>query len=395
MRGTLRRAMWHYDPTLYAPPRYRRACRYDAFIPDTIAELSLTLPGELAAVISDAEASIGSLNAGAEQALAPLARLLLRTESIASSKVEGMQVDARTLARAEVAQETGRSIGVEAAEIIANIDAMQFAVEDAASRNLSERDLRAIHRVLMARTERSAQAGKLRNAQNWIGGNNYNPCAADFVPPPPEELKSLLRDLCMFSARDDLPPLVQAAIAHAQFETIHPFDDGNGRTGRALVQVILRGRRLASTFVPPMSVIFARNKRRYIDGLTLFRQDDITAWLEIFATAAVQAAKLAHRYVSAVTRLQDEWRVQLAEYSSPRSDSVAWTLIDILPAHPIITVAVGAAATNRTKPAVNNAIAELAGAGVLSAVSESKRNRAWEATGLLDLIVAMETGRNP
>ncbi|MGH9200607.1 MAG: Fic family protein, partial [Vicinamibacterales bacterium] len=228
-----------------------------------------------------------------------------------------------------------------------------------------------------------------------IGGNNYNPCAADFVPPPPEEVKRLLRDLCTFSARDDLPPLVQAAIAHAQFETIHPFDDGNGRTGRALVQVILRGRRLASTFTPPMSVIFARNKRRYIDGLTLFRQDDIAAWLEIFATAAVQASKLAHRYVSAVTRLQDEWRVQLAEHSSPRSDSAAWTLIDTLPAHPIITVAVGAAATSRTKPAINNAIAELAGAGVLSAVSESKRNRSWEASGLLDLIVAVETGRNP
>lgn len=395
MRGTLRRAMWRYDPTLYAPPRYRRACRYDAFIPDPIAELSVTLPGELAAVISDAEASIGSLNAGAEQALAPLARLLLRTESIASSKVEGMQVDARTLARAEVAQETGRTIGAEAAEIIANIDAMQFAVEEAASRNLSERDVLAIHRVLMARTERSALAGKLRDSQNWIGGNNYNPCAADFVPPPPEEVKRLLRDLCSFSARDDLPPLVHAAIAHAQFETIHPFDDGNGRAGRALVQVILRGRRLASTFTPPMSVIFARNKRRYIEGLTLFRADDIAGWLEIFATAAVQAAKLAHRYVSAVTRLQDEWRVQLAEHSSPRSDSAAWALIDILPAHPVITVAVAAAATGRTKPAINNAVAELSGAGVLSALSESKRNRAWEATGLLDLIVAMETGRNP
>jgi Fic family protein len=272
---------------------------------------------------------------------------------------------------------------------------MQMAVENAASRNLSERDLRAIHRVLMARTERRELAGKLRDSQNWLGGNNYNPCGASFVPPPAEEVKRLLRDLCSFSARDDLPPLVQAAIAHAQFETIHPFDDGNGRTGRALVQVILRGRRLASTFVPPMSVIFARNKRRYIEGLTLFRDDDITAWLEIFATAAVQAAKLAHRYVSAVTRLQDEWREQLTEHSSPRSDSAAWTLIDVLPAHPVITVAVGAAATGRTKPAVNNAVAELAEAGILRAVSESRRNRAWEASRLLDLIVAMETGKTP
>ena len=241
-------------------------------------------------------------------------------------------------------------------------------------------------------SERSQQAGKLRDSQNWIGGNNYNPCGASFVPPPPKELKRLLRDLCAFSARDDLPPLVQAAIAHAQFETIHPFDEGNGRTGRALVQVILRGRGLSSAFVPPISVIFARNKRRYIEGLTIFREDDIAGWLEIFATAAIQAAKLAYRYVSAVTSLQDEWRVRLAEHSAPRSDSATWTLIDVLPAHPIITVAVGAATTGRTKPAVNNAMAELADAGILNPVSESKRNRAWEAVGLLDLIISVETG---
>jgi Fic family protein len=206
-------------------------------------------------------------------------------------------------------------------------------------------------------------------------------------------VRRLLRDLYAFSAADDLPPLVQAGIAHAQFETIHPFDDGNGRTGRALVQVILRSRGLASPFVPPISVVFARNKRRYIRGLELFREDDVAGWLEIFATAAVDATKLAFRYVSAVTNLQEQWRVQLMEYSAPRSDSAAWSVIDILPAHPVLTVAVAAAATGRTKPAVNNAVAELEGAGVLGAMSESKRNRAWEAAGLLDLIVETETGR--
>lgn len=393
MRGSLKRATWRYDPALYAPPRYRRACRYDAFIPDPIAGLSVNLPGELAAIVSDAEAAIARLGARGDPALAPLARLLLRTESIASSKVEGMQIDARTLARAEVAQETGRKIEPEAAEIIGNIDAMQFAVEEAASRNLSEKDLLAIHRVLMERTHGGRPAGRFREKQNWIGGNNYNPCGAGFVPPPPDELRRLLRDLYRFSGADDLPPLVQAGIAHAQFETIHPFDDGNGRTGRALIQVILRGRGLASTFVPPISVVFARNKRRYIHGLELFREDDLPGWLEIFAAAAVDAAKLAFRYVSAVTRLQEQWRVQLMEYSAPRSDSAAWSVIDILPAHPVLTVAVGTAATGRTKPAVNNAVAELEGAGVLTVTSESKRNRAWEAAGLLDLIVEAESGR--
>src|SRR5258708_3143064 len=110
MRGTFQRRTWQYNPTLYAPPRYRRACAYDAFIPEPIADLSPALPGEVAAVVSDAEAAISRLNARPEPALASFSRLLLRTESIASSRIEGMQVDPRTLARAEVAQETGRRI---------------------------------------------------------------------------------------------------------------------------------------------------------------------------------------------------------------------------------------------------------------------------------------------
>lgn len=395
MRGTLVRANWRYDPALYAPPRYRRACRYDAFVPDPLAGLAPPIPSELAAGVSDAEALIGRLNAKAVPALAPFSRLLLRTESIASSKVEGMQVDARTLARAEVAQDTGRSVGPEAAEILANIDAMQFAIETAATvKRVRVDDLTAIHRVLLERAPGRGAVGRLRDRQNWIGGNDYNPCGADFVPPPPEEVPRLMKDLCAFCDRDDLPPLVQAGLAHAQFETIHPFEDGNGRTGRALIQVILRRRGLAPSFVPPISVAFARNKRRYIEGLALFRQDDIPGWLDTFASAAAQAATLAGDSIEAVAALQEDWRQMLRSVASPpRADAAAWSVIDILPAHPVITVSVGVAATGKTKPAVNNAMRELVEAGVLKPVSESARNRAWEAAGLLDLIAEMDVGR--
>lgn len=395
MRGSLVRAFWRYDPALYAPPRYRRACRYDAFVPDALTGLAPAIPSDLAGVISDAEALIGRLNAKAVPALTPLARLLLRTESIASSKVEGMQVDARTLARAEVAQDTGRNVGPEVAEILANIDAMQFAIEDAAgAERLQPNDLTAIHGVLLARSATGGAVGQLRDKQNWIGGNDYNPCGAVFVPPPHEEVPRLMKDLCAFCDRDDLPPLVQAGLAHAQFETIHPFEDGNGRTGRALIQVVLRRRGLAPSFVPPISVAFARDKRRYIDGLTLFRQDDIAGWLEIFATAAAQAATMATRYVEEAAALQERWRESLRSVASPpRADAAAWKVIDILPAHPVITVPVGVAATTKTKPAVNNAMAQLVEARVLRPVSESSRNRAWEAVGLLDLIVEMDAGR--
>jgi Fic family protein len=162
-----------------------------------------------------------------------------------------MQLDARSLARAEANQETGRKVGSGAAEILANIDAMQLSIERAA--DLEEAhlaDFLDIHRVLLERAPNSQIAGRFRTSQNWIGGNDYNPCGAAFVPPPPGEVDRLLDDLCEFVNDVALPPLVQAAIAHAQFETIHPFEDGNGRTGRALVQVVLRRRGLAPAFVP-------------------------------------------------------------------------------------------------------------------------------------------------
>jgi Fic family protein len=385
--------IWQADPTIYAPPRYRRGCEYDAFIPDLIAGFEVVLPGWVAGVVSDAEKAIAELNRAAGPELIPLARLLLRTESIASSKVEGMQLDARSLARAEASQETGRKVGSGAAEILANIDAMQLSIERAADlEGVRPADLQDIHRVLLQRAPNSQIAGRFRTSQDWIGGNDYNPCGAAFVPPPPGEIDRLLDDLCVFANDIALPPLVQAAIAHAQFETIHPFEDGNGRTGRALVQVVLRWRGLTPSFVPPISVVLARDKDRYLKGLTLFREDGVAEWIETFAAATAEAATLAVHYTSRVGELQDEWRERLRQHANPRTDAAAWSLITILPAHPIITVPVAVAATGRTKPAVANAIEQLEGAGILTRLSESARNRGWEADGLLDVIVGLEAG---
>jgi Fic family protein len=393
VRGQYVHQIWKADPTIYAPPRYRRACEYDAFIPDPVADLDFTLPGDVAGVVSDAEKAIADLNRAAGPELMPLARLLLRTESIASSKVEGMQLDARSLARAEANQETGRKVGADAAEILANIDAMQLSIERAADlEGLQPADFLDIHRVLLDRAPNSQIAGRFRTSQNWIGGNDYNPCGAAFVPPPPRELDRLLNNLCIFMNDVALPPLLQAAIAHAQFETIHPFEDGNGRTGRALVQVVLRRRGLTPAFVPPISVVLARDKDRYLRGLTLFREDQVADWIELFAAATAEAATLAAHYANRVRELQDRWRERLRQHSNPRADAAAWSLITVLPAHPIITVPVAVAATQRTKPAVANAIEELETADILVRLTESARNRAWEADDLLDLIVGLEAG---
>lgn len=393
MAGTYVRKTWQSDPHLDSPKRYRKACAYDAFVPQPVRDLDVRLPGDLAATIADAEAGIAGLNAGSPAFLAPFARLLLRTESIASSKVEGLQIDARSLARAETKQDSGRPIGSGAVEILASIEAMELAIERAAdARAIDVGDVREIHNALLKEVAPKI-AGEIRTVQNWIGGNNYNPCGADFVPPPPELLDDLLVDLCNFTNDDALSPLVQAAIAHAQFETIHPFADGNGRTGRALVQVILRRTGLAPSYVPPISVMLAKHKDTYIRGLISFRDGDLDGWLTIFADAASSAARLAQRYLRLVSDLQESWRKKLRAIASPpRADAAAWVIIDVLPAHPIITFKIASVATNRTRPAIVNAVQQLTGAGVLLPFSESGRNKAWEAAGLLELIAGLEEG---
>jgi Fic family protein len=392
VRGALAEKIWQHDPTIHAPARYRRACSYQVFLPDPLEAIPAIDPA-VAGTVAMAEDAIRGLNSVAQPALAPLARLLLRTESIASSKVEGMQTDARTIARAEARSGMGQTVGSEAREILANIDAMQLAIEEAAQHAALNADhILAIHRVLLERAPDPRSAGVLRTKQNWIGGNDYNPCGAAFVPPPPQEVEQLLNDLIAFCNDDSLSPLVQAALAHAQFETVHPFDDGNGRTGRALVQVLLRRRGIAPSYVPPISVVLAADKTRYIEGLIAFREGRENDWLETFAVAATRAADLAASYLERVRSQQNEWRAQLKPHVT-RADAAAWLLIDELPAYPIISTAIGVAATGRTRPAVNQAIDQLVQAGILIPLGESKRNRLWEADGLLDLLAELDSAQ--
>lgn len=398
MPGRFVHRIWQHDPTLHAPRKYQRACAYRPFIPDPLAGIRIALEGSIAGAVSETERAIGALNTHAGPALAPLARLLLRTESIASSKVEGLQVGVRELARAEARLAGGGgTASATAREVLANIDAMHLAIAMAArAERFGVHDIVAIHVRLMAHAPNAAVAGVVRTQQNWIGGNDYTPCGADFVPPPPEDVPRLLADVCEAMNDDRLPPLVQAALVHAQFETIHPFADGNGRAGRALIQVIFKRRGLAPDYLPPISVVLATARDRYIAGLTAFRGDDVAAWVEQFAEATARATWLAHAYLGAVRALQERWRAQLAASpGAPRRDAAAWAMLDVLSAYPVLTAADAIAATGRAMRSVYDAIEHLEAAGVLAPVSANRRNRAWEAEGLLDLMAGLESGVMP
>ena len=394
MPGHHIRLIWRHDPILYAPSKYRRACAYHAFVPGTLADLCLTMDGATAGIVSDAEGAIRELNAHRAGALAPLARLLLRTESLSSSRVEGLAIGARALARAESRAEAGIRVGPTAREVLANVDAMESAMNAASvDRCFTVANIADIHRRVMAQAPNRHIAGEVRTVQNWIGGNDYNPCGADFVPPPPDHVDGLLEDLVDAVNREELPPLVQAAVVHAQFETIHPFEDGNGRTGRALIQVVLRRRGIAASHVPPISVILAAERDAYFAGLGEFRFGDPIRWIARFATAAARAATLARQYLDAVGELQEEWRELLMAAANPRADAAAWALIDALPARPVISTAGAVAATGRAKSAIHAAVGQLVEAGVLIPRSKSRRNRLWETSGLLDLVEGLDAGR--
>jgi len=186
MRGRYERRTWHYDPTLYAPAQFRRVCNYDTFLPDPLVGFEPRITASTVGVVSDAERRLQRLGAGSAAAPGPLARLLLRTESIASSKIEGLQADVRDLARGEARAHTGGKLDPTTAEVLANIDAMELAIDEATSAERFGPDqIAAIHRQLMAAAPNARVAGRIRTMQNWIGGNDHNPCGADFVPPPP------------------------------------------------------------------------------------------------------------------------------------------------------------------------------------------------------------------
>jgi Fic family protein len=230
--------------------------------------------------------------------------------------------------------------------VLANTDAMELAIDEATSAARFGADhVVAIRRQLMTAAPNARVAGRIRTVQNWIGGNDHNPFGADFVPPPPEQAEPLLADLCDAMADESLPPLAQAALIHAQFETIHPFDDGNGRTGRTLIHVVLRWRGRDEVFVPPISVVFARDRERYIDGLSAYWNGEVDGWIETFATVTVQASDLAASCLDGLARLTERWRDMLRVASDARADAAAWAVIDLFSAHPVISAAIAGAVT--------------------------------------------------
>lgn len=382
--GHFEKRRWTGDLNAYGGRKSRASYTFQAYVPDRIANQTFDLPGDIAGIVTEADRAVVALNETppAIASLEALARQLLRAESVGSSRIEGLELSHRRLARA--AFDAKHAQDVTAESILGNIRAMEHAIALAtAGSDFTVRDITTIHRELFASTRDRHLAGIVRDGQSWIGGASDGPRDAEFVPPPHEYVDGLLDDLAEFISREDLPPVAQAAIAHAQFETIHPFADGNGRVGRCLIHVVLRRRGIAKRYVPPISLVLAGNAKAYIGGLTDFRTGREAAWCGTFAAAVRTAAAGASAFAERIARLQASWLVKAGD---PRDDSAARKLIALLPSHPILDVSTTEKITGVSNQAARLTMLRLEEAGILKRVNVGKRNRAWEATGLFELL---------
>ena len=373
----------------------RQPCQYEALIPDKLMDLHMDLPASLAAELGEVEFAVRQLNQspGLVVNLEPLARFLLRAEAVASSNIEGLRMNVRRLARSEAEMHEGWTRSDEvAAAVLGNVRALDQAraLSSDPSVPITVETIRTIHRSLLAGTRDEPWAGVVRDEQNWIGG--VSPCSAVFIPPPPTEVPALLEDLADYLNSDEHPAVLQAALAHSQFETIHPFADGNGRTGRAIIQLVLRRRGLATSVVPPISIVLATETRKYVDALMKTRvvgQEAAgqLAWVQVFIEAAGRACRDSLSFVDALAELERNNRAKLGRV---RADSAVDLLVNALPAIPVFTVKTASELIGRSDVAVGNAVARLLEAGVIKQVKVGRRNRAFEAVGLFEAFTGFE-----
>lgn len=377
--------VWEGDPGEMGGRRARSTFEYQAFVPDPIADTSPAVPFETADRAADAESAIRALNDCERVAgLECIGPLLLRSEAIASSAIEGYRVSPLNLARALIDPRAAKGT---AREVAANVSAMEEAVAigDRAE-GVGRAEIERIHAILMAGHPNSGP-GQLRQEQNWIGGRLNSPLDARFVPPPEDEVPRLIDDLVAFLAREDLPAVAQAAIAHAQFETIHPFLDGNGRVGRCLIHVVLRRRQVALRFVPPVSVVLAARPNAYVAGLTHFRGGGVAEWVASFSDAARAAAAASTELSGQVADLQRVWRERAGR---PRADSAAARLIALIPALPVLSAPTARGAINASQQATLAGLKGLEEAGVVRQISSGSYDRQFAATELFDLVLEYE-----
>jgi Fic family protein len=366
--------------------------RVRAFVPTLLADRDLTLSTTAVARTAAAAAEVGQAVEGLSGDYEALARLLLRSEGVASSYVEGIRAPIVDILLAEENLAPG---GTSAGWVASNLAAVTEAVAAAATvATLSLETLCEWHRTIMTGSPTPERyVGVIRNEQGWIGG--HDPTDAHLVTPPPDELNTLLNDLVHYINREDLDPVAQAGIAHAQFEIIHPFADGNGRVGRVLVAWILT-RRLSLVTPPPVSVAIAADVGGYASGLVLYRLGQHDTWVQWFADAVRRGGHAQRQLVSALKTLKADWPGQLRSGDRVlRSDATAWAVLDLLPRHLVLTSDLLTKELGVTNKGALDALRQLAERNVLLEYGTVTRGRGQPSKLYVSRQLLALAGSNP
>lgn len=362
---------------------------YVAYFPAPIPR-ALELPASTVRMLADAEGALGQL-AGLGR-LVPNPDLLIRPyllrEALFSTRIEGTQA---TMAEVFETDAAGERPNADVEEVVNYVAAMRWGLGQLDKLPLSTRLLCEMHRRLMAGVRgRELAPGKLRTSQNWIGAPGSTIETAQLVPPPPSELSGLLSDWERFAHEEsELPLLVQSALLHSQFETIHPFLDGNGRLGRLLLVFFLIARRRLPAPLLYLSAHLDRNRESYYEALrTIQEAGDAIPWVELFLTAVHTESGDAVGRARAIIRLRERYRGAAAAVGTPN----ALALVDAICENPVVTAKSIEDRLGVTRPTALRLLRRMAEQGVLSEGEEGARGqRRYVAREMMDAVVG-ETG---
>ncbi|MFE4951524.1 Fic family protein [Leifsonia sp. NPDC056665] len=351
---------------------------YEAAVAPSIAGLDVHVSADVAAEAAEAASLLTRFDAELGLSVLPFASILLRSESASSSQIENLTSGARAIAETELGErDTGN-----APLIVRNVHAMQAALE--LSDGLDDGGIIAMHAALLE-DHAPELTGGYRREQVWIGGSGVSPHGAAFVPPHHDRVPASMTDLVWFLRRWDVPALIHAAVAHAQFETIHPFPDGNGRAGRAIVQAMLRRSRTTATVVVPVSAGLLHDVDGYYAALSAYRAGDVDPIVRSFTEAAGFAVRTGRQLATAIAELRTRWEEAL---TGLRSDSSARRVAALALEQPVLNAAVVESRLGLSAPGAYRAFEALVDRGVLRSANSRKRNRLWIADDMIQALDA-------
>lgn len=376
---TTEEAPWHLrDEDAHLIPKSRRrkiTSTYHAAVPAEIRHMRPKLSAELTERLADTRTRLARFDEHQDSLPFNLPSLLLRSESAASSQIENLTSSARNIALAELSS----SGPLNALVIAGNIDAMRCALD--LEGTLTIDGIRQIHRQLLKKAAFDF-AGELRDEQVWVGGTPYSPHGALFVPPVPARIDACLSDLCSFATTEEIDPIAKAALAHAQFETIHPFIDGNGRTGRTLLHHMLRGDGVLLHATVPISAGLLHNIDDYMGALSCYQQGDPAPIIEQTCSAIDLALVVGQRTSRAIADLTESWAARMHE----RSGSRIFDLPALLVEQPVVNssyVANGLRITRRAATSIINRACEY---GMLKPLGNMRRGDFYQAPELIAIL---------